>query len=357
MSGSNPAIAMALSYNDVLLVPQRSAIRSRNEVDLSTTIAPGIGLRMPLVSVNMDTVTGVEMAVAMDRLGGIGLIGRFDAPAVQAAMVAAVVARGARCVGVIGVKDDYLRRSELLLAAGSSGLHLDVAHAHSDHAIEVVAACKARWPEVPFIAGTIATYEAAIDLYAAGADSLKVGIGAGSICITRINTGAGVPQITAIMEVARARNERFPDRFVLADGGAANSGDIVKALAAGADAYMGGSLFAGTDEAPGEIVEVGGRLFKHYNGSTSPDEKRRQLTRYEEFKHDRFHLHVEGVNAMVPAKGPVGDVVDALLAGIRSGLSYAGARTIPELHERARFVQITGAGYAESRAHDVTERG
>lgn len=352
-----PEITQALSYNDVLLVPRRSAIRSRNEVDLSTTIAPGIALGMPLISVNMDTVTGVEMAVAMHRLGGIGLVGRFDSPDVQAGMVREIVAQGARCIGVIGVKDDYLKRAEMLLEAGSSGLHLDVAHAHSDHAIEVISACKARWPEHPFIAGTIATYEAAIDLYEAGADSLKVGIGAGSICITRINTGAGVPQITAIMEVARARNERFPDRFVLADGGAANSGDIVKALAAGADAYMGGSLFAGTDEAPGEIVEVGGRLYKHYNGSTSPDEKRRQLTKYEEFKHDRYHLHVEGVNAMVPAKGPVGDVVDALLAGIRSGLSYAGARTIRELHERARFVQITGAGYAESQSHTVTLRG
>ena len=351
-----PRITPALSYNDVLLVPRYSKIRSRNEVDLSTTIAPGIDLRIPLISVNMDTVTGIEMAVAMDRLGGIGLIGRFDSPEVQAAMVREIVAQGARCIGVIGVKDDYLRRSELLLEAGSSGLHLDVAHAHSEHAIEVIAACKARWPEQPFIAGTIATYEAALDLYEAGADSLKVGIGAGSICITRINTGAGVPQITAIMEVARARDERFPDRYVLADGGAANSGDIVKALAAGADAYMGGSLFAGTDEAPGEIVEVAGKLFKHYNGSTSPDEKRRQLTKYEEYKHDRYHLHVEGVNAMVPAKGPVATIVDNLLAGIRSGLSYAGAFTIAELHERAEFVQITGAGYAESQSHTVTVR-
>jgi len=351
-----PIVGQALSYRDVLLVPRYSAIRSRNEVHLNTTIAPGIDLAMPLISVNMDTVTGVEMAVAIHRLGGIGLIGRFDAPELQAAMVREVVANGARCIGVIGVKEDTMRRAEMLLDAGSTGLHLDVAHAHSLHAIEIIQACKQRWPNVPFIAGTIATYDAAIDLYEAGADSLKVGIGAGSICITRINTGAGVPQITAIMEVARAREERFPDRYVIADGGAANSGDIVKALAAGADAYMGGSIFAGTDEAPGEIVEVGGKLFKHYNGSTSPDEKRRQLTKYEDFKHDKYHLHVEGVNAMVPAKGPVGDIVDGLLAGIRSGLSYAGATTIAELHERAQFVQITGQGYAESASHTVTVR-
>lgn len=350
------SLPLGLSYNDVLLQPRYSRIRSRSEVDLSTLIAPGIVLRAPLISVNMDTVTGVEMAIAMDRLGGIGLIGRFDAPPVQAAMVREIVAVGARCIGVIGVKDDFLERAELILAAGSCALHLDVAHAHSEHAIEVIVACKKRWPAVPFIAGTIATYEAAIDLYEAGADSLKVGIGAGSICITRINTGAGVPQITAISEVARARDERFPERFVLADGGAANSGDIVKALAAGADAYMGGSIFAGTDEAPGELVEVDGRWFKHYNGSTSPAEKQRQRDKYEAFKNDQYELHVEGVNAMTPAKGPVSGVVNSLLAGMRSGLSYCGAFTIRELHERAQFIQITGAGRRESLPHDVTVR-
>jgi IMP dehydrogenase len=351
-----PTIRQGLSYSDVLLIPRYSPVRSRNDVDLGTVIAPGIALRVPLLSSNMDTVTNAEMAIAMDRLGGLGFIGRFDAPEAQASTVQSVTDAGARCIGVIGVKDDSLRRAELLLAAGSIGLHLDVAHAHSEHAIEVTEACKRRWPHVPLIAGTIATYEAAVDLYEAGADTVKVGIGAGSICITRINTGAGVPQITAIIDVARARAERFPDRFVIADGGAANSGDIVKALAAGADAYMGGSLFAGADEAPGEIVEVDGALFKHYNGSTSREEKLRQLAKYEAHKHEKYHLHIEGVEAMVPAKGPIADVVEALCAGIRSGLSYAGAFTIRELQERAEFVQITGAGYLESQPHDVLVR-
>ncbi|MCC6314229.1 MAG: IMP dehydrogenase [Thermomicrobiales bacterium] len=350
-------IPLALSYNDVLLVPQYSRIRSRNDVDLTTTIAPGVVLSVPLLSSNMDTVTGPEMAIAMDRLGAIGVIGRFDAPVVQAATVRSVTDAGARCIGVLGVKDDAGKRAELLLEAGAVALMLDVAHAHSEHAIEVVAAAKRRWPEVPVIAGAIATYEAALDLYEAGADAVKVGIGPGSICITRINTGAGVPQITAVMEVARARAERYPDRFIIADGGAANSGDIVKALAAGADAYMGGSIFAGTDEAPGDILSVSGQLYKHYNGSTSREEKLRQLAKYEEHKHDRYHLHIEGVEAMVPAKGPVAGVVDVLTAGIRSGLSYAGACSIQELHERARFIQITGAGYRESQPHDVTVRG
>ncbi len=351
-----PVIRHGLAYNDVLLVPRYSRVRSRNEVDLSTVIAPGISLAVPLLSANMDTVTGVEMAIAMDQLGGIGVIGRFDTPEAQALSVQAVTDGGARCLGVIGVKDDALHRADLLLAAGACGLHLDVAHAHSEHAIEVTEACKRRWPDTALIVGTIATYEAAIDLYEAGADTVKVGIGAGSTCITRINTGAGVPQITAIMDVARARAERFPDRYVIADGGAANSGDVVKALAAGADAYMGGSLFAGSDEAPGCIVEIDGALFKHYNGSTSPEEKLRQLARYEAHKHEKYHLHIEGVEAMTPAKGPVAGIVEALCAGIRSGLSYSGAFSIPELHERAEFVQITGAGYHESLPHDVLVR-
>jgi IMP dehydrogenase len=351
-----PVIRQGLSYNDVLLVPRYSRVRSRNDVDLRTTIAPGISLGVPLLSANMDTVTNAAMATAIDRLGGLGFIGRFDAPEVQAQTVREITDAGARCVGVIGVKDDALHRAGLLLEAGSAGLHLDVAHAHSEHAIEIARQCKRRWPEVPLIVGTIATYEAATDLYEAGADTVKVGIGGGSICITRINTGAGVPQITAIMEVARARAELFPDRHVIADGGAANSGDIVKALAAGADAYMGGSLFAGADEAPGEIVEVGGQCYKQYNGSTSREEKLRQLEKYEAHKHDRYHLHVEGVEAMVPARGPLAGIVEGLCAGIRSGLSYAGAFSIPELHENAEFVQITGAGYQESQAHDVLVR-
>ena len=298
-----PTIRQGLSYSDVLLVPRYSRVRSRNDVDLRTTIAPGIALRVPLLSANMDTVTGPEMAIAMDRAGGMGVIGRFDAPEVQARAVQSVTDAGARCLGVIGVKDDALHRAELLLAAGAVGLHLDVAHAHSEHAIEVTEAVKRRWPAVPLIVGTIATYEAAIDLYEAGADTVKVGIGAGSICITRINTGAGVPQITAIMDVARARAERFPDRYVIADGGAANSGDVVKALAAGADAYMGGSLFAGADEAPGEIVAVDGALYKHYNGSTSREEKLRQLAKYEAHKHETYSLARRGRGGDGPRQG------------------------------------------------------
>ena len=190
-------IKVGLSYNDVLLIPQYSSIKSRSEVDLSTKITPDISLKFPLIAANMDTVTGVEMAVAMSY------IGRFDEPEIQANKIAEIRKKGGESIGVIGVKGDYLDRAEKLLKAGSLALHLDIAHAHSAHALEVIKNCKKRFPKASMIAGTVATYGGAYDLFKAGADSVKVGIGAGSICITRINAGSGVPQITAIMEVQK----------------------------------------------------------------------------------------------------------------------------------------------------------
>jgi IMP dehydrogenase len=348
-------IKLALSYNDVLLVPQYSEISSRSEVDLSTQIAPDINLKIPLIAANMDTVTGVEMAVGIHKLGGIAFIGRFDPPNIQAKKVAQIKKKGADSVGVIGVKDDYINRAQMLLKAGSIALHLDIAHAHSGHGLKVIRDIKKHFPKVTLIAGTVASYQGAYDLLDAGADSLKVGIGAGSICITRIATGHGVPEITAVMEAVRAKS-KFKNRFVIADGGASNSGDIVKVLAAGACAYEGGSIFAGTDETPGKIVNKNGIFYKEYNGSTSPEEKARQLRKDATNKKPHYSIHVEGVEAMVKYKGPLKEVVDSLTAGIRSGFSYSGAKNIKELWKKAEFIQITAAGYRESQAHDVVLR-
>ena len=348
-------IKVGLSYNDVLLIPQFSDIRSRNEVDISTKITPDITLKIPLIAVNMDTVTGVEMAIAIYKLGGIGYIGRFDEPEIQADKISDIKKKGGESIGVIGVKGDYLDRAEKLLKAGSLALHLDIAHAHSSHALEVIKNCKRRFPKISMIAGTVATYEGAYDLFKTGADSVKVGIGAGSICITRVNAGSGVPQITAIMEASRAKN-KFKNKFILADAGASSPGDVVKTLAAGADAYQGGSIFAGTDESPGEIVKIDGKLFKEYNGSTSLSEKKRQLQKDGNHKTNTYVLHIEGVEGVVKYKGPLKKVVDEYLAGIRSGLSYSGARNIKELWKKAQFIQITAAGFRESQSHTVILR-
>lgn len=348
-------ITLALSYGDVLLVPQFSEIYSRNDVSLNTKIAPDIALKIPLIACNMDTVTGVEMAIAVYKLGGMSFIGRFDPGEIQAGKIAKVTKAGGKTIGVLGVKDDYMRRAELLLKAGSLALHLDIAHGHSAHALKVISDCKNKFPHVSMIAGTIATYEGARDLYKAGADSVKVGVGAGSICITRLAAGSGVPQITAIMEAARAKKE-FRNKYIIADAGASTSGDMVKALAAGADAYEGGSWAAGTDEAPGNLIEQDGIYYKEYNGSTSQTEKRKQLDKDGEGKKPTYKLHVEGVEGMVKYKGPIKDVIESLCAGIRSGFSYSGARTIEELWEKAQFIQITSSGMVESKPHDIIQK-
>lgn len=345
-------IKLALSYNDVLLVPQYSSLLSRSDVDLSTQIAPDIKLDIPLISINMDTVTGTEMAIEMSRLGGMGFYPRFDKVEKQANDIAKITKKGQKTVACVGIKNGTVERAETLLKAGSAGLSIDIAHAHTVATLETVKLLKNKFPKVSLIVGTIATYEGAYDLFKAGADTVRVGVGAGTICTTRIVAGSGVPQITAISEAVRARS-KFKNKFVLADGGAANSGDVVKGLACGASAVIAGSLFAGTREAPGKIIKKNGALYKEYNGSTSKTEKIKQVEKDKAGKADHYILHVEGVEAMVPYKGPVKFIVEDLCAGIRSGLTYSGAKNIRQLWKNAQFVQITTAGYRESTAHDV----
>lgn len=345
-------IKLALSYNDVLLVPQYSRLTSRSEVDLSTQIAPDISLQLPLISVNMDTVTGVEMAVAMYKMGALSFMPRFDTANIQAEKVEQVVKMGGKTVACIGIKEGTLERAEILLKAGAMALSIDIAHAHTVKTLETVTALKNRFKKVSLIVGTIATHDGAFDLFKAGADTVRVGVGAGTICTTRIVAGSGVPQVTAITDAAKAK-AKFKNKFVLADGGAANSGDIVKGLACGASAVIAGSLFAGTEEAPGKVIRKNGALFKEYNGSTSKTEKMKQVAKDRNGKSEHYIVHVEGVEAMVPYKGPVRNIVEDLCAGIRSGYTYSGAKNVKELWKKAQFIQITSAGYNESRAHDV----
>lgn len=343
-------IPIALSFDDVLLVPQKSKVSSRSQVSLKTEISPKFFLKIPLISINMDTVTGSEMAVAMSQNGGIGLLPRFDGPQLQAKKIALVKKKNQRVIAALGLRDDPLARAAACLKAGADGLTVDVAHGHMEQCLNVVSRLKNRFPKVSLSAGVIATYEGAYDLFMAGADAVRVGVGAGTICVTRIVTGCGVPQITAILEAVRAKN-KFKNRFVWADGGTKSSGDIVKALAAGASAVIAGSLFAGTDETPGKVVKINGTAYKEYNASTSPIEKEKQSKNGHHQSH--FNLHVEGVEALVKYKGPLKKVLDNLGAGIRSGFSYCGAKNIQELWRKAKFVQITYAGFKESGAHDV----
>lgn len=478
----NGQFPLGLTFDDVLLVPRRSSIRSRADVSTATTFSRRINLNIPIVSANMDTVTEAAMAIAMARAGGLGIIHRFNPPERQAAEVAKVkraesyvvespytigpaatvaearammrawetggflvmdgetlvgiltdrdllfeddadrqvaevmtprdrlvvappgtpvdeakailhqhkieklplLDEGGRLRGVItskdivkrqqfpqatkdqkgrlrvgaavGVRPGYRTRAEMLLKAGADTLVIDIAHGHADNALDALRALRGEFgADVDIIAGNVATREGVEDLVAAGADAVKVGVGPGSICVTRIVTGFGVPQLSAILECAAAgRALGVP---IIADGGIRTSGDLVKALAAGAQTVMIGSLLAGTTESPGMTVMRRGRKYKVSRGMASLAANiSRQGTEAGDKPREEVDWQAvvaEGVEAVVPYRGDASEVLGQLVGGLRSGLSYAGARTLPELQANARFVRITQAGVKESGPHDV----
>ncbi|MBE6572904.1 MAG: IMP dehydrogenase [Ruminococcaceae bacterium] len=255
------------------------------------------------------------------------------------------------CGAAIGATADVLVRAEALLKAGADFLVLDSAHGHSQNILNSIKKVKEAFPEAQLIAGNIATAEAAVDMIKAGADAIKVGIGPGSICTTRVVAGIGVPQVTAIFDVARAAKEY--DIPVIADGGIKYSGDITKAIAAGADVIMVGSLLAGCEESPGETEIYQGRRFKLYRGMGSlAAMEKGSKDRY--FQENNKKLVPEGIEGRVPYKGPVADTIYQLLGGLRSGMGYCGTETVALLKEHGQFVRITGAGLRESHPHDVS---
>ena len=471
----------ALTFDDVLLVPRRSSIRSRHAVNTHTQLSRRLTLAIPVISSNMDTVTESAMAQAMARMGGIGVLHRFmtvdrqaaevqrvkraegfmvenpysiaadatvqeartqlaehniggllvcgpqgevlglvttrdllfepdpNRPVVQvmtprerlisaelgASMEAArdklhshrleklpvfdhagglhglITAqdiikieqwpdatkdeRGRlRVAAAVGVRPSDLDRAAACVQAGADALVVDIAHGHSDTALGMVRSLKERFPHVDVIGGNVATAEGVRDMVAAGADAVKVGVGAGSICITRIVTGFCVPQLSAVAECAEAGQALGVP--VIADGGIRTAGDITKAIAAGASTVMLGSLLAGADEAPGVSVIRNGRRYKIVRGMASlmANIDRQEVEQRREVDPEDWERVVpEGVEAMVPDRGPVKDVVYQLVGGLRSGLSYAGAASIAELWANAEFVRITSAGKSESGAHDV----
>ncbi len=257
-----------------------------------------------------------------------------------------------RVGAAIGATGDFLERAVELARANVDVLALDTAHGHSTRVMDAIRAVKQRLPDMQLVAGNVATYEGARDLIALGIDGLKVGIGPGSICTTRVVTGAGVPQITAILEAARAaKGTGVP---IIADGGMKYSGDITKAIAAGASVVMIGGLFAGTEESPGETILYQGRTFKSYRGMGSLGAMEAgSADRYAQETAERGKSVPEGVEGRVPYKGPLGGLVDQLIGGLRSGMGYCGAANLRELQERSRFVRITSAGLRESHVHDV----
>ena len=264
--------------------------------------------------------------------------------------------KGRPLVGAaVGVKGDFLERSESLLEAGADVLVVDIAHGHSENAISTVRNIKKAFPNCELIAGNIATAQGAEDLIKAGVDAVKVGVGSGSICITRVITGSGVPQLTAVMDCAKiGKDHGIP---IISDGGTRTSGDATKALASGASTVMVGSMLGGTDESPGTVLTKNGKRFKVYRGMASLAAsigRKSKETGSMSLDDDLNDYVAEGVEAMVPYKGTVTDILKQLTGGVRSGLSYCGAHTISQMQENAEFIKMSRAGFAESQPHDVS---
>lgn len=361
-------IKEAYTFDDLLLVPAKSQIVPA-QVNLKTRLTDKITLNIPIVSAAMDTVTEDAMAIMLAKLGGMGFVHKNMPVEDQAQMVrnvkeaasdvenyadANVDGQGRLRVGAaVGVGQASLDRVRALVEAGVDIVAVDSAHGHSEGVIETVKAIRQEFQDLDIVGGNIVTAQGATDLIYAGANVIKVGVGPGSICTTRVVAGVGVPQLTAVNDVYSVARQYGVG--VIADGGIKLSGDISKALAAGADCVMLGGLLAGSEETPGEVLEVFGKKVKTYVGMGS-------LSAMQRGSSDRYFqggvkelskLVPEGIEATVPYKGSIKDVIYQMLGGVRSGMGYCGCATIEEMHLKAQFVKITGAGLQESHPHDV----
>jgi len=342
---------LALTFDDVLLVPQKADL-DPTLVSVKTTLGKKIILDIPIISASMDTVTESSMAITLGRLGGLGIIHRNMDEKQQVSEIRKVKAKNLLCGAAISVGPNAVARSKKLIGAGVDVIVIDVAHGHFIKVAETVRQIKRLSRLVTVIGGNVATGKATADLIKAGADAVKVGVGPGSICTTRIIAGVGVPQLTAVMDAVKAaKKTKTP---IIADGGIKYSGDIVKALAAGASAVMLGSLLAGTDESPGKKIKTKNGFVKMYRGMGSVDAMiKGSKERYLQSAKKPKELIAEGVVGQVAYKGSVKDVVHQLVGGIHQGLGYCGSKNITELHKKAEFVQITTAGLKESHPHSL----
>lgn len=336
-----------LTFDDVLLVPRHCHMNSRRDPELATQITRNFRTKIPLITANMDTITGREMAKAMLKLEGMGILHRFMSPEEQVEDVRSLVKfkkdhnLSSPIAASIGVKEEGRLRADLLSREGVDILTIDIAHGDSILMLETLEYVKKTYPKIDVIAGNVATAEAVRRLIDAGADAIKVGIGPGSMCTTRIITGHGVPQLSAIsLCVEEAMKSKIP---VIADGGLKNSGDIVKALAAGASSVMVGSLVAGTLETPGEL-KSGRKVYRGMASKSAQVSWRGELPK---------GMAAEGEATTVACKGSVEDVIFELTGGIRSGMTYMGVETIADMVENSLFIEMSPSGMVESRPHGV----
>src|SRR3989339_363200 len=371
-NSSDKIVAYGITYDDVLLIPGYSDFK-RQDISLKTKFTKKITLESPFVSAPMDTVTEADLAIALAQEGGIGIIHRNFTIMQQAEQVQKVKKKKFLVGAAVGASKGSFERAKSLVNAQVDVLVVDSAHGFAASVIETIKMLKSSFPKLQVIGGNIATYDGACALIDAGADGLRVGMGPGAICTTRIISGMGVPQITAILETAKAAKDAGVP--IIADGGINYSGDMVKAFAAGAHTVMMGNMFASCQEAPGEHVELSpdqvpsrfksilkqnnkSYTFKSYRGmgSISAMKKGTEIKSEDEFhgkSYDDRVLVAEGVEGLVPVHGSVKTVVDQAVGGIRSGMYYVGAKTIADLQKKGKFIQITHASLTESHPHDI----
>ncbi len=324
---------IGLSYDDILLIPNYSTVRSRIDVDLTTRATRHYKINLPIISANMDTITEFRMANEMRKFGALGIVHRFNTIDEESNIVRELKDNDNDIIAAsIGVSGDYKKRLEKLVESGANIICIDVAHGHHKLVKDTIELCQKY--DVDSIAGNIATAEAAKFLCDCGADAVKVGIGPGSMCTTRINTGFGVPQITAIEEAYKVCKDY--DVPIIADGGIKNSGDVAKALAVGAETVMSGALFAGCKETPGIVNKEGNfpnyKLYKRYRGSASLESK---------IIHKLEDKNIEGISVSVEYRGPIKYVIQNIEDGLRSALSYGGARNISEFRQKVSYIRVS----------------
>ena len=345
-------IKEALTFDDVLLLPKYSDILPAN-TNISLDLTKQIALKVPFLTSAMDTVTESKMAVAIAKEGGLGIIHRNLNIKNQSNEIIKVKKKKLYVGAAIGTNKEDIDRAKSLVSNGVDLIVIDTAHGHSEKVLKTLSKIKKIINKVPICVGNIATGEAAKRLYNSGADIIKVGIGPGSICTTRMVAGIGVPHISAIMDVKKALSKKKIK--IISDGGIKFSGDIAKALAAGADAIMMGSIFAGTEESPGKKFSIKGKIYKHYRGMGSIGAMSAgSANRYFQKNYkDKSKFVPEGVEGRVEFKGKVSKIIYQLKGGLRSSMGYIGAKNLKEIHTKAKFVKITKAGFYESMVHSV----
>jgi len=354
VTDSDSKLAGILTRRDVMFESESTQLVKDVMTKDVVTAKPGLSLDQAKEILRKNRIEKLPLVDESNHIKG--LITTKDITNIENYPVASKDKKGRPLVGAaVGVKGDFMDRTESLLEAGADVIVVDIAHGHSENAVNTIRHIKKAFPDSELIAGNVATAAGAEELIKAGVDAVKVGVGSGSICITRVVTGSGVPQLTAVLDCAKVGRKH--DIPIISDGGIRTSGDVTKALAAGASSVMVGSILGGTDESPGSFISKNGKRFKIYRGMASfyaSLGRKSKESGHVSIEDDLNDYVAEGVEAMVPYKGSVADILKQLTGGVRSGLSYCGAHTIKQMQENAEFIKMSGAGFAESQPHDVS---